>query len=732
MQDDMECNAAPLGRLEKRTSATGSFVHLSRSARTQSGISQSSDAHPLVEERAAMKAEHFGSAFVLRKGNPLRFAWTLLVTLLLVYTGTIFLYRLCFIDFHMTLATEAVTETRSSGWEGFDVFVTVVFWIDLFLNFLFSFDLEDGTEVDDLLRIAKYYLFRHFIINLFACIPEDFVTFLIEGGAPNQINQGVRALRLQRMSRLARLMRLSRLAKLKQQKRSGWYEWFEKQKGVRIINLVFGLAWVVHILACGWYLCAALHDIPEDTWVYRRSVDAQGHSLGESEPVDQWLHAMYFVLTVFTTVGFGDMSAVTVGEIVYVCITMGIGAVVHSIIISEVINVVMSNDQTNLFLKKQCDLVESFCSHTELGGKSRSHLQKWVTANAKHWISHKYDREEMKQIITSRSMPRALLGELPADLFGGRVADNRLMCVFDGLCNTPPRLPLLLALSLQKVFFKEGEIIYQVQDFPFSLYLVTAGTFAFIAKPTRNGGETSLAEATPIRARRHHESRSNRLRTMVKAMPKTLAEAAKSPAAAVTHLPSGKDAHKKEEEEVEDPRNELFPYVLFGPDTYFGDVEVLLNRPRKASARCESENGCVLVLGAKDFKDLSDQFPNFGMTWAQRAVARERFRIHRLAALRQGRTYRHLAATTIQAWYRSRRQASLARQEMGMSNSVSISKKKTVSMFISAAGSGTQTAHMVDQQMRMHAELRDLTRTVGVMAKQVELLTQKIGTSMPL
>lgn len=43
-------------------------------------------------------------------------------------------------------------------------------------------------------------------------------------------------------------------------------------------------------------------------------------------------------------VGFGDIGAVTAGEITYVCFTMVVGAVVHSIIVSEMIGVVTAMD----------------------------------------------------------------------------------------------------------------------------------------------------------------------------------------------------------------------------------------------------------------------------------------------------------------------------------------------------------------------------------------------------
>jgi len=711
------------------TQRTGRDHALETVPRSSSALSSE---FPLIEDRAEAHSAHFGSALVLRRGSYLRLSWTVLITLLLVYTGTIFLHRLCFIDFRIELALDAGPsdddgaslvpsgeQAASSGdspvWAAFDIFVTFVFWIDLFLNFFFSYDTEDGDEVDDLLLIARHYMKCHFVVNLIACIPEELVSFMIEGGAPDQINQGARALRLQRMSRLARLMRLSRLAKLKQQKRSGWYQWFQKQKGVRIVNLVCGLGWVVHILACGWYLCASLHDTPEDTWVYRRSVDSQGHVLGDRGPPDQWLHAMYFVLTVFTTVGFGDMFAVTVGEIVYVCITMGIGAVVHSIIISEVISVVMSNDQTNLFLTRQCELVEAFSAHTELSNRSAKHLQHWVSTNAKHWISHKYDREEMKDIITSRSMPRELLGQLPLDLFEGKLVDNRLLTVCDGLCNTPPRLPLLLALSLQKSWFSSGEIIYQVQDFPFSLFLVMSGTFSLVAQPARRGGVSVNLEPAPLRDRQQRKHNGGGLRGIVKSMPRTLGAV-------------GKMASTKSQEEEADPSRTVYPYMLYGQGAYFGEVELVQSRPRTATARCESDWGCLLVLGKQEFKELGDKFPNFGAKWEQMAIVHDRARLRKLSGLRQGRTYRHLAASLIQGWFRELLRIGL--NNCDMTRRRSLVQKRALSILV--GGRSLDTSGMYDEQMRMHAEMRELARAVGNIANQVQLITQAVGCTTPI
>eukprot|EP00438_Fugacium_kawagutii_P034890 Skav224136 [mRNA] locus=scaffold462:113234:117668:- [translate_table: standard] len=88
---------------------------------------------------------------------------------------------------------------------------------------------------------------------------------------------------------------------------------FRNLRGVRIINLFCMLSWVAHMVCCGWYLCASLQtSVPyQDTWLGMRIADSTGGNLvlqGDGTPQTpevQWLHSFYFVLTVFTTVGFG-------------------------------------------------------------------------------------------------------------------------------------------------------------------------------------------------------------------------------------------------------------------------------------------------------------------------------------------------------------------------------------------------------------------------------------------
>lgn len=90
---------------------------------------------------------------------------------------------------------------------------------------------------------------------------------------------------------------------------------------------------------------------------------------------------------------------------------------------------VTSSDQVNVFVAKQRELIEAFSSHTELDENSETTLTHWVDTNARSWFSTKYDRDEMTELIMGDSLPRDLLGTLPAALFSGMLVQNRLLRV---------------------------------------------------------------------------------------------------------------------------------------------------------------------------------------------------------------------------------------------------------------------------------------------------------------
>lgn len=584
----------------------------------------------IVDEMSSFE-KGCGYRFVLKESSYLRKSWSFIVALLLLYTGTVFPYKLAFIEFYIG-ASEEFEQSTERAWMPVELTVDILFWIDLFLIFLFSYKDENlQVEVCDLKAIGCRYLKGFFFVNFLACVPPSWFSVLFSGGgedSSSSLNKSLRLSRLHRTSRLARLARLGRLAKLAPfLHESATWKYIQAFRGVRMMNLTVGLMWVVHLMACGWYLCAALHEEPNDTWVARRSINNDGDVLMGQDPSEQWVHALYFILTIFTTVGFGDMSAFTTAETLYVDWAMIVGTVVNSIIMSEVITTLTGVDRAQAELNKRYALIKEFSEHARLSGKVTTAFEKAVQ-RASHAGEMRVDPALMKSFFASDTLPRELMLDLTRDLFQGMLIRNELLVTVESHgIPLSSRLPLILAAVMHPKQFQFQDVVYQNADQPIHIYLVMRGTLAFVGTPHPKGGIA----------------------------PYTVSEVQSA-------LGLGRRPRAQTDEEDKDPeasgahQHDLFPYKLFGVRSYLGEYEPFTDLPsRVAFARVESELGAeVLVLHKKDLLELKGEFPGAAQVWIKVARRKEWHRGQLLEQLTQKRNYKMFALHTIQTFYRNR------------------------------------------------------------------------------
>jgi len=591
---------------------------------TISGAAPAEDEEDSLLGRKTRHMDHCGSSFAIFSGNPFRTFWDTMMFILLLYTATWFLWELCFLHFHVMQPIE-VHEHLGISKVAWDIWSGVYNWffvLDVLFNFFFTFKDEEGHEIDCLKHIGCRYLQSYFVLDIMACIPDELTNEILklfssdaDGG---NLAKGAKLSRLNRISRLLRLLRLGRLAKMASLKKTRAWVWMQQLRGVRVINFFCMLFFSVHLLACGWYLVASLQEDRSETWLATRSDSSRGQTLLEVEnPWIQWAHSMYFVLTVFTTVGFGDISASNVVEICAVIVIFMVGAVVHSILVGEVINVVTRVEDKDKFVAEQSELVQRFANHTEVGPTLTLSLLEWASLDAKNWMTHQYDVGAMKKLITGRYMHRTLMGQLPVKLFSGDLLRNqftRCLTLFDDAGFLPPRLPLLMALSMYRSWFEDGEVAYQHQDHAYNLFLITSGTFSYIGQPRKKGGKDA-----PPRAFTTSDTK-------------------------------------------EEP---LYPYMLFGKGSYLGDLEVLLNNPRPASCRCEVA-GAALVLPRNELNVLIGEFPQYVPIWFSEGQRRERHRQRCLKRLRHKYKLQDFCAVAIQTQLRAWRSHGYKKRKTGV------------------------------------------------------------------
>jgi len=275
-----------------------------------------------------------------------------------------------------------------------------------------------------------------------------------------------------------------------------------------------------------------------------------------------------------------------------VTLTMMVGAIVHSLIVGQVINEVTSDNTVNVFLKNKLKLAKEFAIHANLAPEGTKALSFWLEQNVRDLMTQQYKMDEMHQLITN-DMPLSLMKELHSRLYHGQLGRNRFLRV-PFVIATPPRLPLLLSLALTPKCYETGQLLYQSGDAAFHMYLVLSGTFAFVARPER---------------------------------------ATKSPRA-----------------------SEMWPYQLFSHSSYFGNFELHsgLKQFRRTTARCESEFGQALRLQREHYHRLCGEFPQFAGAWNYEAQRREALRVRLLSQHTKMHNYRILAARRVQKYVRQR------------------------------------------------------------------------------
>jgi len=329
----------------------------------------------------------------------------------------------------------------------------------------------------------------------------------------------------------------------------------------------------------------------------------------------QWAHAVYFVVTVMTTVGFGDIAALTPLEIAYVCVTMLVGAVVNSIVMSTVMTELMKVSRAEAEKRRRTQTLREFIQHAELSSATSVQLEDWNMNDQK--LGGCLDMVEAK-FLFSYTMPPSLLGKLSMDLFQGNLIKSSLLSLSGRKSlAVPEKLPLYLATVLIQRAFEMNEVAYRNSDEPLHCFLVVKGTFAVVGVPAITGGKNPPGLCGHFRT-----SRIGNVRLM-------------------SNL-----------EQIN--THQLYPYKLFGPKSYFGEYELLHGlRTRNHCARCESQHGgTALVLKKSHLMDLSREFPNFGQAWKSISVRRNQHQESLLKELSFPWTYKECAAQRIQDFVR--------------------------------------------------------------------------------
>eukprot|EP00392_Amoebophrya_sp_AT5.2_P003638 g3643.t1 len=552
-----------------------------------------------------------------------RIIWQVVMVFPLMYMGTVVPYRLAFIDFRIytgdrytNLNFDIAKATDGTAWEVTDILLDIFFWMDLVYNFFVAYFDVHGRLNSHPYQIWRNYLGGWFTLDLLACLPASFWSNMITISGDSNANKITRLPQLYRIGRLARLSKMGKvsavlrklLSRLNQHSFVFWLSsTLGKSRLANVSKFLMMLLFISHIFGCFWYLTASFHEDPLNTWVGHRSrtrADGEVVYMLEEPPAYQWLTCVYFILTVCTTVGFGDITPYTQAELLFTTALMLFGAVINSVIVSEVIAVLTRVDQSNSELARKTASITNFFKKSSIHDSKIEHKIRLV---AEYQTREKYaetqggredDWKAFWEICTSMSVP--LQRAIAKRAHDGAVWNSQLVkhskLKDEGIA-------LMLSVFLQKRICPRGFVFYRTGEQAQGLYLIKEGICSFCAVPSDMGGIANIR------------------------MVENLVE-----------LDTNSGLVRR------------YPYVLQGKNSYVGEFELIAPGSRKSCLRAETKVE-VLMLTRSDFIILCYAFPVILENLRGHARRREERRSWRFKRHTKTWSHENLAASHIQdAW----------------------------------------------------------------------------------
>ena len=209
-----------------------------------------------------------------------------------------------------------------------------------------------------------------------------------EGDAPTGATEisKLRVLRTLKPLRIFKLMRLLRAGQLSMLVDAADALLHLPVFVMRMIRVFMSIAFVVHTCCCMFWLVREATMTTEDIDEVLAYHGLRPNNV--EDLLEKYLLSWYFVNTIFTTVGFGDISAETTLERVFVVVVEYIGVVVFGTLLSEVQNVIedlyhMSRSRARLVLE-----VRQFL-------RDRS-VPKPLTTQILTWLDFDYEARQKK------------------------------------------------------------------------------------------------------------------------------------------------------------------------------------------------------------------------------------------------------------------------------------------------------------------------------------------------
>jgi hypothetical protein len=319
--------------------------------------------------------------------------------------------------------------------------LTAIFFVDMVLNFRTAY-YSRGEIVNDPSSIRRHYLRTWFAIDLLSLFPLD----LISG--PVEINLNGHVMDVAPVLRLVRLVRLLHLRELVNRWR---HADFVNPSLMRLGILLLWMLMVAHWAACGWIIL--------------------GNIRPDFNAPENYLRSFYWVITTFSTIGYGDITPMNVPQIAYTILIEVIGVGMFGYMIGNIASLLANLDIARSKYQEKINRLNLYLEYRDIPILLRQKLRRYYKYM---WESRRGYDENM--II--RDLPSALQKELAMHIHADVLEKVPLFRgATDGFMKE-------IVMKLTPAMFTPGDFIFREGEVGHNMYFISKGSVEILSEKT--------------------------------------------------------------------------------------------------------------------------------------------------------------------------------------------------------------------------------------------------------
>uniref|UniRef100_A0A5B7B3V9 Potassium channel n=1 Tax=Davidia involucrata TaxID=16924 RepID=A0A5B7B3V9_DAVIN len=323
-----------------------------------------------------------------------------------------------------------------------------VFIIDIVLQFFVAYrDSQTYRMVYKRTPIALRYLKCTFVIDLLGCMPWD----IIYKACGNK--EEVRYLLWTRLSRVRKV--------------NDFFQKMEKDIRInyhftRIVKLIAVEFYCTHTAACIFYYLATSLPPEEEGYTWIGSLKMGDYNYSHFREIDIWKRyttSLYFAIVTMATVGYGDIHAVNLREMIFVMIYVSFDMLIGAYLIGNMTALIVKGSKTERFRDKMTDLIK-YMNRNRLGRDIRDQ----INGHLRLQYESSYTEAAVLQDI-----PISIRAKISQTLYKSYIENVSL---FQG-CSS--EFINQIVVRVHEEFFLPGEVIMEQGNVADQLYFVCHG-----------------------------------------------------------------------------------------------------------------------------------------------------------------------------------------------------------------------------------------------------------------